>query len=74
MDRAPPDPEEARGWLRELCERSSTVGFPALAPVTLEEGRPAPAVLELDAGLVPDPERIIAAFEREVGALLRLKR
>ena len=29
--------------------------------------------LMVDAGLVPDPERIIAAFEREVEALLRLK-
>lgn len=47
VDRAPPDPEEARGWLSELCERRSTAGFPALAPVTLEEGRPASAVLEL---------------------------
>ena len=26
-----------------------------------------------DAGLVPDPERIIEAFEREVEALMRLK-
>lgn len=29
--------------------------------------------LMVDAGLVPDPGRIIAAFEREVEALLRLK-
>jgi hypothetical protein len=27
----------------------------------------------VDAGLVPDPELIIRAFEREVDALLRLK-
>jgi hypothetical protein len=29
--------------------------------------------LMVDAGLIPDPERIITAFEREVAALLRLK-
>jgi diacylglycerol O-acyltransferase / wax synthase len=29
--------------------------------------------LMVDAGLIPDPERIIAGFEREVEALLRLK-
>ncbi len=29
--------------------------------------------LMVDAGLVPDPQRIITAFEREVAALLRLK-
>ena len=27
----------------------------------------------VDAGLVPDPERIIDAFEREIDALLSLK-
>jgi hypothetical protein len=30
--------------------------------------------LMTDAGLVPDPETIVAAFESELGALLRLKR
>ena len=29
--------------------------------------------LMVDAGLVPDPERIIDAFEREIDALLSLK-
>jgi hypothetical protein len=32
------------------------------------------SALMADAGLVPDPEAIVTGFEREVEALLRLKR
>lgn len=53
-DQPPRDPEEARVWLSELCERSSTVDLPALTPVALDSGRPVPALLEVAEREGPD--------------------
>lgn len=52
-DHAPRDPEDARAWLRELCERSSAADLPALEPLALS-GRPVPALLEVAERKRPD--------------------
>lgn len=53
-DQVPRDSEEARAWLDELCKRSSVEGSPAPMPLTIESGRPVPALLEVAERERPD--------------------
>ena len=73
-----PGPREPRLPRGSADERACSSGRPCSGSVSMSVAifSYAGALtvgLMADAGLVPDPERIVEAFEREVEALLRLK-